>query len=223
VTELIRRVGTMGWLVLSGGMPSLGIGHETFMERLLTQVDLLRSPAVLHLPGGSESASEFAEELGALFSQPVEDHQLHMMEFEEIQAVWLEAPLLILADGRPVDWREIIHGRVFTQGSDEVIAPGAMLIAVGGAAAALGEWILEGDRGRLEAGLGWLPDAIVLPGDSRPGEREEVKRLLADQSLTYALGLPAEAIFALGPEQQVEVWSKVPPVISIGYTGFVEA
>jgi len=69
---------------------------------------------------------------------------------------------------------------------------------------------------QLVPGLGWLPGAIVLLGETDPMECAEVRDGLGGPGKKYALGLPPGAILAIGPEGEAEVWGDVRPTLALG-------
>ncbi len=80
---------------------------------------------------------------------------------------------------------------------------GAVIVAEGQAAGALGVWCTSVGDVELVRGWGWLPDAIVCPSFSdaaAPALRAAIKA----HPECLGLGIPTGVALALGPENQVQ-------------------
>ena len=60
-------------------------------------------------------------------------------------------------------------------------------------------------------------NGIILPGQTAPSHIDHIRDLISDHIESYAIGLPEHALLALGPDNQIEVWSDTPPTIFLGY------
>lgn len=92
---------------------------------------------------------------------------------------------------------------------------GAVVLAEGAAAAALGAWIATADD-ELIPGLGWLENALILPGAVSAGESEIARAALAAQPSALAVGIGAESALALGPDGEVEAWGEGHVTVVLG-------
>lgn len=210
--EVFRRPPEAGWVLLASNVPSLGGEFPLLAEGLLDRMDLSR-PSVCLSPGSEVNleTEAFLEEIETLLGLPVVKIDLE----EEPPSELANAGLLILEGGEVDAWiaslDSTLLGEVVLQG----LGQGALILAIGPPAAALGTWALTPDEEIMD-GLNWLPGAIVLPETAEPSGIEVVRNLLADQPRAYALGLTHQAVIALGPKGEIEVWGPDQPKIILG-------
>ena len=118
----------------------------------------------------------------------------------------VNAGLVYLGDGLAQRLVEMLADTPTFDALAAAYRAGAVIVAAGQAASALGVWCLSaGDEGLLQ-GWGWLPDAIVCPafGDAAaPALRAALKSRLE----CLGLGIPRGVALALGPENQVRTLS----------------
>ncbi|NIS82824.1 MAG: hypothetical protein GTO14_22090 [Anaerolineales bacterium] len=215
--HIFRRPKVPGWMVLTGVMPSLGMGSPLFMERMLELVDLSWPPVCLALEAGlSEEFGTVLDDLETLLGVDVTVLDLSDMSPDEVVEAGRQSGLIVLAGGESSDWYNHFIADPIREHPETFIQQGRMFIAVGSAAGALGVWMHSSVEGDLFPGLGWLVGGIVLPGETAPMEIPSVRETLQAEEHSYAIGLPAGAILALGPDEEVEVWGNVKPVISLG-------
>ena len=135
---------------------------------------------------------------------------------ERWQSRFSQAGLVVMTGGLLLDWAERIDPRGDGNSADDFLLNGRMLMAVGPVVANLGAYVLSPVEGEIIAGLGWMPGAMVLPDEIAPIDIAAVRHWLSGEENSYAIGLPHESIFALGPQGEVEVWGISKPVISLG-------
>jgi hypothetical protein len=82
---------------------------------------------------------------------------------------------------------------------------GAVVVAEGEAACAIGAWGLCGD-GSLRAGWGWLPEAVIRPSFD-DAAATALRDAIKSRSECLGLGIPSGVALALGPENQVQTYS----------------
>jgi hypothetical protein len=121
-----------------------------------------------------------------------------------------------MAGGSQQFWREFIDVRLFRGYPQEILADGSVLFAFGSVSSLMGDWMLEAGTHDLIKGLGWVPGSIVLPTNEDPAEIASVHNHLEEHEGVFALGLPDGAMLALGPDNQVEVWTEAAPVLLFG-------
>ena len=118
----------------------------------------------------------------------------------------MNAGLVYLGDGLA---RRLVEMLADTPTFDALAAAyraGAVIVAAGQAASALGVWCMGVRDADLLRGWGWLPDAIICPsfGDAAaPALRAALKL----QPECLGLGIPRGVALALGPENQVRTLS----------------
>lgn len=207
----------MGWLVFSGIPPSMGADSPHLAENILSHADLAIPPRILSFHSNEVAQFRgFTQELEELLNVPVEIQSIDVAPVEDIKLFWLTSGILILAGGTGDKWAGYIREFLFKVIPEEILNKGSLLFAVGEAAAAFGAWLFLGEGYPFNSGLGWLQDSIVLPGVEKPSEIEVIREHLVGYPNSYVLALPDRAVFALGPEGEVEVWGEDPPVIALG-------
>ena len=211
VGRVLRRIGGRSWLVLSAGLPTFSDLTPGLSERLLERIDLGLPPLVVRAPAVEAGPLErLLSDLEDLLGIAAE----HVPAARVPAEAWAAAGMVVLAGGPEAAWLEALQA---AGGPDlaEELPDGALIYAAGPAARALGGWVCQEGR-PADPGAAWLPGAIVLPGVDAPGSVPEVRQCLVAHPRAYAVGLPAGAILALGPEGQVESWGPAQPAIALG-------
>jgi cyanophycinase-like exopeptidase len=116
-----------------------------------------------------------------------------------------QAGLIYLGGGSAQKLVETLNGTATLNALAAAFEAGAVVIAEGEAACALGAWGLCAD-GTVRAGWGWLPDALVRPSfddSSATALHEAIK----SKPKCLGLGIPQGVALALGPENQVQTLS----------------
>jgi hypothetical protein len=81
----------------------------------------------------------------------------------------------------------------------------------------MGSWVFQEENASLLDALGWVMNGIILPDQPAPSHIDQIRDHISDHIESYAIGLPEHAMLALGPENQIEVWSDTPPTVFLGY------
>jgi len=214
--NLFKRIGTAGWLLLSGNCPSLSIGQPNLAERLLSIVPD-KPEIVVFTPDNNllVEIREFVDDLTAFFDVESSIVNLSSATDEFMQDAWLRASLMILVQGTALGWIDLLANRLFISRPDEILGPGNVLLVIGQSVAAVGRWIYYPEEQHLGDGLNWVEDAIFLPDVNTPASIEEVRTHLLLEKGSYAVGLPEGSLLGIGPEGEIEVWSEIVPVVTI--------
>ncbi len=207
----------MGWLALAGMPPGLNQAGAQISERLLEVADLSRPPLLLS-PDSSlpQEIRIFLADIQTLLGVELQVVNPAELEDEELQGLWLNAGIMIMAGGSQLFWQGLIDGRLFRARPQEILAEGSVLFAFGSSASLMGAWMLDDSLHELEKGLGWILGSVVLPTNEDPAEIAAVHNHLEEKVGAIALGLPDGAMLALGPDTQVEVWTEKAPVLLLG-------
>lgn len=215
--ELFNRPGTSGWIVLSGGVPSIGDESPRLAENILEKANLSLAPLCISArrPLG-DRLRDFIEDIGLLLGDTIEIAYLDELPNPEIGAILDAAGLCILAGGPASMWKSWFELSSLHPSPENLFLDERLILAIGQAAAAMGTWTLQPEDEELVQGLGWLRGALVIPEIGEPGDMESVKGFLSSEEYVYALGLPDGAVLAFGPAGEVEVWGERKPVITLG-------
>lgn len=84
------------------------------------------------------------------------------------------------------------------------LSAGGVVVAIAAAAQAFGSHARSLFGGKDLAGLNWLPGGVVEPNFD-PGHDRRLRQLMAQQGVTWGLGLPAGSAVLLGPEKQIDL------------------
>jgi len=218
MAEGIRRLGTMGWLVLSGRPPEIGDRSPKLSEKILELTDLSKTPVCMTI-GEMQDRSylDLFEDLEILFSCTLQIIDLQTLPAEELRELWLDSSLKILGGGTVEGWYKILGVDLFKVRPEEILPDSSVLLAIDSAAAVMGSWLFQEERASLLDALGWVINGIILPGQPAPSHIDHIRDHISDHIESYAIGLPEHALLALGPESQIEVWSDTPPTVFLGY------
>lgn len=216
-SEVFRRLGSMGWLVLAGVPSRMDQAGAQISERLLDVADLSRPPLLLS-PSSTlpQEINGFLADVHTLLDVELQIVNPGDLEDEALRGLWLNAGIVIMAGGSQRFWQELIDGRLFRVRPQEILAEGSVLFAFGPAASVMGTWTLDHNTHEIEPGLGWILGSIVLPSNEDPADIASVHNHLEESEGAIALGLPDGAVLALGPDNQVEVWTESAPVLLLG-------
>jgi cyanophycinase-like exopeptidase len=198
----------LGWIILSGG------GELEDLDTHRAAIDAMgdESPAVF-LPtasatpdqgrGRGELVMEQIEELGGpigyvapIFTRADAGDPKNVRRLTQ-------AGLIYLGDGQAHKLIETLSGTPTLDALAAAYQAGAVIVAEGQAACALGAWGLCA-QGDALAGWSWLPDALICPAfDDAQVLRDAVKA----RPECLGLGIPKGVALALGPENQVQTLS----------------
>lgn len=213
VGDIFLRVGEQGWLVIADTLPALSGEFADLADRILAHVDISYSPFLIYADyDASEPEAPFVEDVEEILGISVERVAIH--EAQHVKAA--QPGLYILAGGVASDWINALGTSPLGDALKGALDEGALIITAGGAAAALGSWVLELGDDNAISGLNWLPGAIVLPWLSDPADSDRVRALLALPEQLYAIGIAEGRFFAFGPQGRAEVWGASPPTVALG-------
>ncbi|MFA9489655.1 MAG: hypothetical protein ACERK1_00310 [Anaerolineales bacterium] len=218
MAEGIMRLGTMGWLVLSGKPPEIGDRSPQLSEKILELTDLSKTPVCMTI-GEMQDCSylDLFEDLEILFGTTLQIIDLQTLPAEELRELWLDSSLKILGGGTVEEWYKILGVDLFKVRPEEILPEASVLLAIDSAAAVMGSWVFQEQSASLLDALGWVINGIILPGQPAPSHMDHIRDHISDHIESYAIGLPEHALLALGPEKQIEVWSDTPPTVFLGY------
>jgi hypothetical protein len=218
LSQLLRRPPGTGWLVLSGGTPI-----DEHVERALALVEHAGT-AVAVVPNAefltlAEEALDPWIAFTGWSGKAVDCSAPDAVE-EEVSL----ATVILLPDC--AEAQQYVEALSQTDAGDfllEALDGGAVIVAAGPAAEAMGELIADpdaelipdsaGGNGGNRSGrsaLGWIPSAIIqshfVPGTPVPAtlKRKDL----------FRIGIPEGTSIALGPEDEREIWGEEKPVIT---------
>ena len=218
LSQLFRRPPGSGWLILSGGLPT-----DDHVQRALALVEHAGTAIALvptaEFLGPAEEALDPWIALTGWGGKAVDCGSPDAVE-EEVS----EAALVLLPDGAAANLfvealGQTDAGEFLLSALDE----GAVIVAAGSAAEAMGELIAESNPDHLpdlhggndghRAGspaLGWIPGAII---QSHFTAGIPIPASLKRKDL-FRIGLPDGVSLALGPGDEREIWGEEKPVIT---------
>jgi hypothetical protein len=212
-----RKSDSQGWLVLSNQIPGLGEESSLFMERMLALIDLSYPPLCLTLGSfSSAEADNFFDDYKTLTGVDVTIIDLWDLNCQETIEAVSQAGFVFFSGGLPMDWVTQIDPDGTGNTAVDFFHQDRMIMVVGPITASLGSWVYSPADGEIRPGLGWMPDAVVLPDEAAPMHYDDIREWLNEKQHAYAIGLPNDSIFALGPDGEIEVWSTTNPVIALG-------
>ena len=210
--EIFRRIRGQGWLVLAGGAPTLGRPYPRLAEHLLDHTDLSQPCTILVSGHATHKQEQFLEDVDVLL-----DSHVQLRDVEAIpHAPDLGSGLLALLGGEAAVWLETFAKKGLEVSLLSSLTDGGVVLAAPEASQCFGSWAFPRNAQDPARGLGWLPGAAVIAGETDPADDVRVRHLFKGRERVYALGLPTAAILALGPEGQVEVWSDASPRVALG-------
>lgn len=210
MVEVLRWTEGIGWIVLSGGADAGG-------EIRAHALQIAKSAGgVAYLGLSEDSADETLadmEDLGAptgyLVNVVAEDD-------DTIHKQLSESSIVVIDNSESVEtWRDVLLGAA-NQGMQAALANGAVILAEGNAAMALGQWIVPSHDTLLRDGLAWVQHALILPGVTSL-QGSDVARGVLDQSPdAIVIGIGVGSALALGSAGQIEVWGERQVSIALG-------
>ncbi len=207
--HVFRRAGGRGWLVLAGEMEGFARSLGLLSGNLLVHADLSQPPRLVLGPKTDHaSATTLSRSIEQWLGSRVQRKDLASQTIGS----WVGKGLIVLAGGPWRDWLETLA----SFSPREVLDEGSLVCAVGPAAETFGRWIFPAGEREPSAGLSWLPGAVVQTDVVDPVALAAVRGFLSRELYSYAISLPAEAVLALGPAGEVEVWSREAPTVILG-------
>jgi hypothetical protein len=198
-----------GWIILSGG-------HDPGSEIRAFAIGRAAADgavAIMVMGSGGESAERIlddVEDLGApsgyLVDAASEDDAT-------VTAKLADAGMILIEEGESAaETKSALLGAA-VEGIRAAYQNGAVVLAEGMSAQALGGWIVR-DDGQLTAGLGWLAGGLIAPSVTSAAQWGH--DLLLEHPLAYVVGIGAGSALALGPDGQVETWGKGEVSVALG-------
>lgn len=209
--NILRWRDGRGWLVLSGG----GEGATDVRAQALGRAAADGGVAYLTLGnhgGWSEHTLTDMDDLGAppgyLVDALTEDDQTLIARLSEAA--------IIVIEGAP-DVETVRSGLIgaAAQGIQTAFENGALVLAEGSAAMALGAWVVTAG-GQVLAGLDWLENALVVPGVTAVAQSAPAQAVLQAQPAALAVGVGYGSALALGPDGEVEPWGRRQVTVALG-------
>jgi hypothetical protein len=122
MAEGIMRLGTMGWLVLSGRPPEIGDRCPKLGEKILELTDLSKTPVYMTI-GEMQDRSylNLIEDLEILFGCTLKIIDLKTLPAEELRELWLDSSLKILGGGTVEEWYKILGVDLFKVRPEEIL------------------------------------------------------------------------------------------------------
>jgi cyanophycinase-like exopeptidase len=208
---MVRRIPGGGWIALVGG------GEFTFEETLDADsawLDKAPAGAIGFIPAASGSkdyGEHFASYMAEVFDRAALTIPIYrprdarrgrnVQRIEECAAVYLGGGvtdhLLDALAGSPA--AEALLGK---------LDAGGVVVAIAGAAQAVGVAARSFRPGQSVPGLGWLPGGVVEPNFA-PGHDRRLRRLLEAPGASWGVGLAAGSCLLLGPDGAVETIGEV--------------
>jgi len=194
-----------GWLILVGGgeLEDLTDIHRAAIEAMSDESPVVYIPAASASQdegrGRGQIVTEQIEELGGPvgYVAPIFT-RTDASDPKNVRRV-TQAGLVYLGGGNAKKLIETCTGTPALDALAAAYAAGAVILAEGEAACALGAWGLCAS-GDILAGWGWLSETLVCPAFKDTALRDAVK----SKPECLGLGIPAGSALALGPENQVQ-------------------
>jgi cyanophycinase-like exopeptidase len=199
-----------GWLILVGGgeLEDIADIHRAAIEAMSDESPVVYVPTASAKPDAGRERGQLVieqiEELGGpvgyvapIFSRADASDPKNVRRLTQ-------AGLVYLGGGSAQRLVEMLaaRGRATLDALTAAFEAGAVVIAEGEAACAMGAWGLGGD-GSLRAGWGWLPEALICPSfddSAATALRDAIK----SKPECLGLGIPPGVALALGPDNQVQ-------------------
>ncbi|MFN8379220.1 MAG: hypothetical protein U0452_11175 [Anaerolineae bacterium] len=193
-----------GWLVLAAS------AQDETRAHVLSRAAADGAVAVVALgPVAADVVLDDLEDLGApagyivdVISESDEDILLKIGE---------AGVVTLTATGDPDAARSALAGAA-VQALDRAYQNGAIVLAEGAAAQAMGEWLLS--DGVTPNGFGWLENAVIELG--APPVGGEAMAVLESHPEGLAIALAEDAAVAFGPDGQVELWGSRRVAVTLG-------
>jgi cyanophycinase-like exopeptidase len=212
-----------GWIILGGGgeLEDIVDIHRAAIKAMSDEAPVVYVPAASARPDAGRERGQLVveqiEELGGPvgFVAPIFT-RADAGDPKNVRRL-TQAGLVYLGDGSAQKLVETLaasggavssgaaHNTAAIEALAAAFAVGAVILAEGEAACALGAWGLGAD-GVIRAGWDWLPDTLIRPSfdDSAAAAlREAIK----SRPECLGLGIPPGVALALGPENQVQTLS----------------
>ena len=200
-----------GWLILAGGgeLEDMADTHRAAIEAMSDESPLVYVPTASARPDAGRSQGQVVIEQIEELDGPVGYvapvfSRADASDPKNVRRL-TQAGLIYLGGGSAQKLVETLNGTAVLNALAAAFEAGAVVIAEGEAACALGAWGLCADATVL-AGWSWLPDTLIRPSFddlSATALREAIK----SKPKCLGLGIPQGVALALGPENQVQTLS----------------
>ncbi|MBN2556010.1 MAG: hypothetical protein JXA97_08740 [Anaerolineales bacterium] len=210
---LLQHEPAEGWLILGGSWHAV-ISHIDLLGDLLLPnegLDLDLVSLIGDDPG--EGLSQLCDELEDMIGILCRTVDLGEVVRDVISTSTAVRTIFILAarvDNKVVHLGELLRLLLQTD------RPGTILIVAGQHAAEMGEWRASSDGGIPRKGSTLLSGAMIIPEESALEMMRSAEAFLKSDRKGYVLSLPAEALIAFGPDEQIRVAGDPPPKITFG-------
>lgn len=190
-----------GWLVLAGDSQN----SDEIRAQALAIASADGAVAVVSMQSADAQAENLLSDLENLGAPSGYLVDLLTEDDDSIREQLAEAGLIVISLETDASYvRSALLGAA-VEGIQIAFEHGAVVLAEGAAAMVFGGRIVTMD-GSLQAGVGWLDGALILPGIAQVSERIEAREALADGSALLAVGIGAGTALALGPDGELEPW-----------------
>ena len=212
-----------GWIILVGGgelEDTLDI-HRAAIEAMSDEAPVVYVPAASARPDAGRERGQLVveqmEELGGpvgyvapIFARADAGDPKNVRRLTQ-------AGLVYLGDGSAQKLAETLavpgaavpsdagHSTAALDALTAAFAAGAVIVAEGEAACALGAWGLGAD-GVIRAGWDWLPDTLIRPSFD-DAAATALRNAIKSKPACLGMGIPRGVALALGPENQVQTLS----------------
>lgn len=184
------RAHSLSVAAADGGVAYLTLRDTAYAERLMLDLDDLGAPS------------------GYLVNVQTED-------VADVYNQLAEASVIVIGDLADAETLYAFLDGAAAAGMRAAFEHGAVVLAEGASAAALGAWLAAAD-GELIPGLGWLENALVLPGIVSAADSDVARVALLAQPQALAVGVSPGSGLALGPDGEVEIWGEGHITIVLG-------
>lgn len=184
----------------------------------------IRAEAISQAPSGGALVCAMVNGLGEAADALLDDLELlgapagYVVDLvteddETIETALRDASIIVIESGRDIaSARSALLGAA-ARGIRAAYERGTVVLAEGVSALLFGEWVLREDGSTAE-GLGWLAEAVIVPGIDRLSER--VKPLLTEHPHGYAVGIAGSTGLAFGHGARVSVWGEQQVGVTLG-------
>jgi len=211
--SVFRWLDGRGWLVLSGaGDPSGEADPSEIRAKALSRAAADGAAAVVYLGdgGGADALLDDIEDLGAPSGYVVD---ILTEDDETIRNRLAEAGVIVISGtATSAAARSALTGAA-VEGVRVAYENGAIVLVEGAASGAFGAYMIGAD-GTVSAGLGWLLNALILPGLVSIGQ--EALPVLNAHPEAVGIGIGAGSALALGGDSEVEIWGARRVSVALG-------
>ncbi|PJF27889.1 MAG: hypothetical protein CUN53_02400 [Phototrophicales bacterium] len=211
--SVFRWLDGRGWLVLAGaGDPASESDFSEIRAKALGRMAADGAAAVVFLgeASGADALLDDIEDLGAPSGYLVD---IVTEDDETIRNRLTEAGMIVISGASSgAAARSALLGAAI-DGIRAAYENGAIILVEGAASGAFGAYLLDAD-GTVSAGLGWLMNALILPGMASIGQA--ALPVLSVHPEAVGVGIGSGAALALGGDGEVEIWGARRVSVALG-------